>query len=94
MLQVVRKIRRIRTSETYLAMFNNMDTVVFFNGSGREVQLWKELTGATLAARNIEGTAPALWPNVTRKEAHTLNRRILHGTAQSTSHTACWCMTM
>ena len=27
----------ICTSATYLAIFNNMDTVVFFNGMGREV---------------------------------------------------------
>lgn len=45
----------ICTSATYLAIFNNMDTVVFFNGMGREVQLWKDLVGAFLPARNIEG---------------------------------------
>lgn len=48
-------VQEIRTSETYLAIFNSMDTVVFFNGRGREVQLWKELAGATLPSRNIEG---------------------------------------
>ena len=53
----------ICTSATYLAIFNNMDTVVFFNGMGREVQLWKDLVGAFLPARNIEGQkSKALWP--------------------------------
>ena len=45
----------ICTAATYLAIFDNMDTVVFFNGMGREVQLWKDLVGAFLPARNIEG---------------------------------------
>lgn len=41
--------------ETYVAVFENMDTVVFFNGRGYEAKIWERLTNATLPSRNIEG---------------------------------------
>ena len=41
--------------ETYLAVFQHMDTVVFFNGQGREARIWQQLTGSSLPSRNIEG---------------------------------------
>ena len=43
------------SEETYLAVFENMDTVVFFNAQGRESRIWQQLTGAALPSRNIEG---------------------------------------
>ena len=45
-------------SETYLAVFPDMDTIVFFNGRGQEGQIWKQLTGSNLTSPNIEGALP------------------------------------
>ena len=41
--------------ETYVAVFENMDTVVFFNAKGYEAKIWEKLANATLPSRNIEG---------------------------------------
>ncbi len=43
--------------EPYVAVFENMDTVVFFNGCGQEAQLWLQYAGAVLPTREIEGRA-------------------------------------
>ncbi|CAL8468601.1 g8141 [Coccomyxa elongata] len=40
--------------ETYVAVFENMDTVVFFNAKGYETKIWEKLANATLPSRNIE----------------------------------------
>ena len=45
----------IPSAETYLAVFQDMDTVVFFNGRGQEGQIWEQLTGSKLSSPNIEG---------------------------------------
>lgn len=44
--------------ETYVAVFENMDTVVFFNAKGYETKIWEKLANATLPSRNIEGEQP------------------------------------
>lgn len=36
-------------------MFENMDTVVFFNGKGYEGKIWQQLAENPLPSRNIEG---------------------------------------
>lgn len=41
--------------EPYVAVFENMDTVVFFNGCGNEAQLWQQFAGGVLPTREIEG---------------------------------------
>ena len=43
-----------------MAVFENMDTVVFFNGCGNEAQLWQQFAGGVLPTREIEG-APSTW---------------------------------
>ncbi len=45
--------------ETYVAVFENMDTVVFFNAKGYETKIWERLASSTLPSRNIEGETSA-----------------------------------
>ncbi len=44
--------------EPYVAVFENMDTVVFFNGCGNEAHLWQQYAGGALSTRETEGAAP------------------------------------
>ena len=50
--------------EPYVAVFENMDTVVFFNGCGNEAQLWQQFAGGVLPTREIEGAPPTWAPAV------------------------------
>lgn len=45
-----------------MAVFENMDTVVFFNAKGYETKIWERLANATLPSRNIEGEASGAAP--------------------------------
>lgn len=40
----------------YVAVFDRMESVVFFNGEGQEEQIWKTITGGSLGPRHTEGT--------------------------------------
>ncbi len=46
--------------ETFIAVFENMDTVVFFNGKGYEGKIWQRLAKNPLPYRNIEGACFSL----------------------------------
>lgn len=48
-------VQDLSCRETYVAVFENMDTVVFFNAKGYETKIWEKLANATLPSRNIEG---------------------------------------
>jgi len=48
--------------EPYVAVFENMDTVVFFNGCGNEAHLWQQYAGGALSTRETEGAAPGSRP--------------------------------
>lgn len=52
-----RTLQGLPYDEPYVAVFENMDTVVFFNGCGQEAQLWQQYAGAVLPTREIEGRA-------------------------------------
>ncbi len=52
-----RNLQGLPYDEPYVAVFENMDTVVFFNGCGQEAQLWQQYAGAVLPTREIEGRA-------------------------------------
>ena len=41
--------------ETYIVALDRMEAVVFFNGFGREREIWEEHTGGRLTSRYIEG---------------------------------------
>lgn len=55
-----RLLQGLPYDEPYVAVFENMDTVVFFNGCGNEAQLWQQFAGGVLPTREIEG-APCTW---------------------------------
>ena len=59
----------IPSTETYLAVFQHMDTIVFFNGRGQEGQIWEQLTGSKLSSPNIEGDCES--PNTFLPSLHT-----------------------
>ena len=41
--------------QTYIAAFDRMQSVVFVNAFGKEVAIWKELTGSQLSEQYFEG---------------------------------------
>ncbi|KAK9844072.1 hypothetical protein WJX81_003755 [Elliptochloris bilobata] len=51
--------------EPYVAVFENMDTVVFFNGCGNEAQLWQQFAGHVLPTREIEELRVFVRPQMT-----------------------------
>ena len=52
-----------------MAVFENMDTVVFFNGCGNEAQLWQQFAGGVLPTREIEG-APSTQASTSMPSAY------------------------
>lgn len=70
--------------EPYVAVFENMDTVVFFNGCGNEAQLWQQFAGGVLPTREIEGASVA-WAS-TSGSTHATD------TIAKTTTTDAWCL--